>query len=72
MKFLGQCRRGQSRPARQGLGTRQTGTDRWLIEAVDEEPNLVGAPGLFGNASVCEIHIDNVSVYPNPEKTAGK
>jgi len=44
----------------------------WLIEAVDEEPNTVGAPGFFGNASVCEIHIDNVSVYPNPEKTAGK
>jgi len=44
----------------------------WLIEAVDEEPNTVGAPGFFGNASVCEIHIDNVSVYPNPEKSAGR
>lgn len=44
----------------------------WLIEAEDEEPNLVGAPGLFGNASVCEILIDNISVYPNPEKPAGK
>ncbi|MGC4006038.1 MAG: hypothetical protein QM811_24125 [Pirellulales bacterium] len=44
----------------------------WMIEAEDEEPNLVGAPGLFGNASVGEIAIDNVSVTPNPTKTAAK
>jgi outer membrane protein assembly factor BamB len=37
----------------------------WNIEAVDEAPNLVGSPGLFGNASVSEIFIDNVSVVKN-------
>lgn len=37
----------------------------WTIEAVDEAPNLVGSPGLFGNASVSEILIDNVSVTKN-------
>ena len=24
--------------------------EEWTIEAVDEAPNLVGSPGLFGNA----------------------
>ncbi len=37
----------------------------WLIEAIDESPNLTGSPGLFGNAQVAEIYIDNVSVTPN-------
>jgi outer membrane protein assembly factor BamB len=37
----------------------------WTIEAVDEAPNLVGSPGLFGNASVSEVFIDNVSVTKN-------
>jgi len=39
--------------------------DAWTIEAVDEAPNLVGAPGFFGNAQVAEIYYDNVSVTPN-------
>ncbi len=38
---------------------------QWTIEAVDEAPNLVGSPGLFGNASVSEIFIDNISVTKN-------
>jgi outer membrane protein assembly factor BamB len=39
--------------------------EKWTIEAVDEVPNLVGSPGLFGNAQVSEISIDNVTVTPN-------
>jgi outer membrane protein assembly factor BamB len=38
----------------------------WTIEAVDEAPNVVGSPGMFGNASDAEILIDNVKVYANP------
>jgi hypothetical protein len=37
----------------------------WTIEATDETPNLVGSPGLFGNASDAEVFIDNVTVTPN-------
>ncbi len=37
----------------------------WTIEAVDETPNTVGSPGLFGNAQVAEIYVDNVSVTDN-------
>jgi outer membrane protein assembly factor BamB len=39
--------------------------EQWTIEAVDETPNTVGSPGLFGNAQVAEIYVDNVSVTPN-------
>ncbi|MCY2964907.1 MAG: pyrrolo-quinoline quinone, partial [Planctomycetota bacterium] len=37
----------------------------WLIEATDETPNLVGSPGLFGNATDAEVFIDNIAVTPN-------
>ena len=37
----------------------------WTIEAVDETPNLVGSPGLFGNANDAEIFLDNISVTAN-------
>ena len=54
----------------------------WTIEAVDEEPNVVGSPGLFGNAihietqgdlaersdNDSEIFIDNVTVTKNTPK----
>jgi len=39
--------------------------EKWTIEAVDEEPNLVGSPGLFGNANDSEITIDNILVTKN-------
>jgi outer membrane protein assembly factor BamB len=39
--------------------------DKWTIEAIDDVPNLQGSPGLFGQSSVSEIYIDNVSVTPN-------
>lgn len=42
--------------------------EEWTIEAVDEAPNLVGSPGLFGNANDSEITIDNISVTPNAAK----
>jgi hypothetical protein len=41
---------------------------QWTIEAVDEAPNLVGSPGLFGNASDAEIFIDNLLVTKNTPK----
>lgn len=37
----------------------------WMIEAVDETPNLVGSPGLRGNARDAELFIDNVQVTRN-------
>jgi outer membrane protein assembly factor BamB len=37
----------------------------WTIEHTDELPNVVGSPGLFGNATNAEIFIDNISVTPN-------
>lgn len=37
----------------------------WTIEATDATPNTNGSPGMFGNASVAEFYIDNVSVTPN-------
>jgi len=39
--------------------------EAWILEAVDEAPNTVGSPGLFGNAQAAEIHVDNVSVTKN-------
>ncbi len=39
--------------------------EAWTIEAADAVPNVVGSPGLFGNASNAEIFIDNVSIAPN-------
>ncbi len=60
----------------------ETEPDAWTIEAVDEEPNVVGSPGLFGNAihietqgdlaersdNDAEIFIDNVLVTKNAAK----
>lgn len=37
----------------------------WTVEMVDESPNLMGSPGLYGNAQEAEIYIDNVSVVAN-------
>jgi hypothetical protein len=37
----------------------------WTIEAVDETPNLVGSPGLYGDSTNAEIYIDNIRVTPN-------
>ena len=37
----------------------------WTVVGEDIEPNLVGSPGLFGNANDAEIFIDNLTVTPN-------
>ncbi len=37
----------------------------WTLELTDPQPNKVGAPGLFGNATNAEVYIDNVTVTPN-------
>jgi hypothetical protein len=37
----------------------------WTIEAVDETPNLVGSPGLYGDSTNAEIYVDNVRVTAN-------
>jgi hypothetical protein len=42
----------------------------WTIEATDDMPNKVGAPGLFGNATNAEIYLDNISVTPNEEASS--
>jgi hypothetical protein len=37
----------------------------WTIEAEDLAPNVVGSPGLYGNAKDSEIFVDNVEVVAN-------
>ncbi|HEY2827753.1 MAG TPA: PQQ-binding-like beta-propeller repeat protein [Pirellulales bacterium] len=48
--------------------------EKWTIEAVDDMPNLQGSPGLFGQSTISEIYIDNVSVVANhsSDKTSAK
>ncbi len=41
----------------------------WTVEGVDEVGNLVGSPGLFGNAGDAEIFVDNITVTPNTAAT---
>ena len=37
----------------------------WTLQAVDESPNLIGAPGLYGNAKDGEVFYDNLTVTRN-------
>ncbi len=39
--------------------------DEWTVEAADPAPNVVGSPGLFGQANDAEIYLDNISVTAN-------
>lgn len=39
--------------------------EAWTIEATDDAPNLVGSPGLFGNAGEAEIYLDHITVTAN-------
>jgi outer membrane protein assembly factor BamB len=39
--------------------------EKWTLEGTDEVGNLVGSPGLFGNAGDAEIFMDNILVTPN-------
>jgi len=42
--------------------------DQWTVTARDESPNLAGSPGLYGNAKVAELYIDNLEVTENSEE----
>lgn len=37
----------------------------WTVTARDESPQTTGSPGLFGNAKVSELYLDNIEVVPN-------
>lgn len=39
--------------------------DAWTLDLNDEAPNLHGSPGLFGDAKVAEIYVDNIEVTAN-------
>ncbi len=38
---------------------------KWTVTARDESPNLNASPGLYGNAKVAELYLDNVEVTAN-------
>jgi hypothetical protein len=40
----------------------------WTITARDESPNLIASPGLYGNAKVAEIYMDNIEVTANTDQ----
>ena len=37
----------------------------WTVIGTDEVPNVVGSPGLFGNAQDAVIYYDNITIMPN-------
>ncbi len=39
--------------------------EEWMIEATDIAPNVIGSPGLYGNAKDAEVFIDNVQITRN-------
>lgn len=40
----------------------------WTITARDESPNLAASPGLYGNAKVAELYLDNIEVVANTDE----
>lgn len=40
----------------------------WTITARDESPNLTASPGLYGNAKVAELYMDNIEVTANTDQ----
>ncbi len=40
----------------------------WSITARDDSPNLAASPGLYGNAKVAELYLDNIEVTANSEE----
>lgn len=42
--------------------------EQWTITARDESPNLAASPGLYGNAKVAEIYMDNIEVTANTDQ----
>ncbi len=45
--------------------------EKWAIETVATSPNVVGSPGLYGDATNAEVYIDNVRVTANQEAKSG-
>lgn len=43
----------------------ETEPSEWTVTATDDSPNVTGSPGLYGNAKVAEIRLDNIAVTPN-------
>ena len=43
----------------------------WMVLADDVSPNLVGSPGIFGNARDAEIFYDNFEITPNVAEPEG-
>lgn len=39
----------------------------WTITASDESPNMNASPGLYGNAKVAELYLDNIEVSANSD-----
>ncbi|TWT92402.1 outer membrane protein assembly factor BamB family protein [Stieleria varia] len=39
----------------------------WTVTARDESPNLAASPGLYGNAKVAELYLDNLTVTKNED-----
>ena len=39
----------------------------WTVTARDESPNLNSSPGLYGNAKVAELYLDNIEVVANSD-----
>lgn len=39
--------------------------EEWMLEATDPSPNVIGSPGMFGNARDSEVFYDNIIVTPN-------
>ena len=39
----------------------------WTVTARDETPNLNSSPGLYGNAKVAVLHLDNIEVTKNED-----
>ena len=42
--------------------------EEWTITATDESPNLNASPGLYGNAKVAELYLDNIEVAENSDE----
>ncbi|MES2789808.1 MAG: PQQ-binding-like beta-propeller repeat protein [Planctomycetota bacterium] len=46
--------------------------EAWTIDGIDDTPNKIGSPGLFGNATDAEIFVDNVKVTDNTPPAAAQ
>ncbi len=44
----------------------------WTITARDESPNLAASPGLYGNAKVAELYLDNIEVTEEFGRAIGR